>query len=54
MESVILEDVAEEQGWSEATQVAVLLEYIENQSSPEAFEDFLWHKQDQEEARSCL
>jgi len=41
----IFERIAEEQGWNPDTQVAVLLEYLENQGSPEAFEDFLIQKQ---------
>lgn len=35
------EDIAEEEGWTLATQVIVLLRYIENQDSNEAFMDFL-------------
>lgn len=34
-------DTAAEEGWSDATQIDVLLRYIENQQSFEAFEDFL-------------
>lgn len=34
-------DTADEEGWSDATQIDVLLRYIENQQSPEAFQDFL-------------
>lgn len=33
--------VAAAEGWSLATQVGVLLTYIDNQASPEAFEDYL-------------
>ena len=33
--------LADEQGWFGSTQAAVLLEYIDNQKSPEAFGDFL-------------
>ncbi len=33
--------IADEEGWSETTQITVLLRYIENQHSPEAFSDFL-------------
>ena len=41
------ERIAEEQGWTESTQVAVLLEYIENQLSDGCFHDFLLEKQEQ-------
>lgn len=41
MEQEYFERVAQEQGWSDQTKVAVLLTYIQNQSSPEAFEDFI-------------
>lgn len=37
----MFEKIAEEQGWSEATKVLVLLAYIENQGSDEAFIDFV-------------
>lgn len=37
-------DIAEAQGWALSTQVHVLLEYIENQQSDEAFLDFLDEK----------
>lgn len=37
-------DVAEQEGWTLATQVQVLLEYIENQQSEEAFNDFISEK----------
>lgn len=40
-ESYLFEEIAEQQGWTDATQVEVLLRYIENQASPEAFQDFL-------------
>lgn len=36
--------IAEQQGWSPDSQVAILLEYIENQQSNDAFEDFLNQK----------
>lgn len=37
----LFEDIAAEEGWTDATQVEVLLQYIENQQSHAAFEDFL-------------
>lgn len=40
-ESNLFEEIADQQGWTEATQVDVLLRYIENQGSFEAFQDFL-------------
>lgn len=44
--------IAAEQGWSPETQVEVLLAYIENQDSPEAFERFLSEQVDVEVAMS--
>jgi hypothetical protein len=41
MNATDFKDLADEQGWSGSTQVAVLLEYIESQKNPEAFGDFL-------------
>lgn len=41
MERTIFETLAAEEGWTPATQVLVLLGYIENQRSPEAFRDYL-------------
>lgn len=37
----IAERHQEEQGWTDATLLDLCLDYIENQKSPEAFEDFL-------------
>jgi len=37
----ILDKFAAEQGWDEASQIDVLLRYIENQGSDDAFHDFL-------------
>jgi hypothetical protein len=37
-------DIAEQEGWTLATQVEVLLEYVENQQSEEAFSDFISEK----------
>lgn len=36
--------IADQQGWTLATQVELLLEYIENQQSDEAFNDFISEK----------
>lgn len=44
----MFEKIAREQGWNELKKVAVLLEYIENQASPEAFNDFIVEKQEEE------
>ena len=37
----MLEATAAEEGWTEATQIDVLIQYIENQNAPDAFADFL-------------
>ena len=42
--SVIFEHHVEQQGWNEETQIQILLEYIENQQSNDAFESFLSEK----------
>lgn len=34
-------DIASTKGWSKGDQVAVLLDYIDRQGSPEAFQDYL-------------
>jgi hypothetical protein len=44
----MFEEVAEAQGWTEATQVSVLLDYINNQQSDEAFIDYILELQGQE------
>ncbi len=44
----MFEKIAEEQGWNDATKICILLEYIDNQGSPEAFDDFISEKQDAE------
>lgn len=41
MERTIFETLAAEEGWTPASQTLVLLGYIENQRSPEAFRDYL-------------
>lgn len=43
-----IEAMADEAGWSVETQLALCLEYIENQASDEAFVDFLKQKLDEE------
>lgn len=48
----ILYDVAESRGWGAGTQFDLLLEYIENQKSPEAFRDFLLDKVSTEKEQS--
>ncbi|MCP5400475.1 MAG: hypothetical protein H6921_14735 [Sphingomonas sp.] len=37
----IFDTIASAEGWYERTQIDILLQYIENQSSPDAFADFL-------------
>ena len=37
----ILEEAVASQGWNESTQLEIILEYVENQKDPAAFEDFL-------------
>jgi hypothetical protein len=40
-ERELFETMTTEEGWHERTQIDVLLQYIENQGSEAAFEDFL-------------
>lgn len=40
-ERELFETIVAEEGWHEPTQIDVLLQYIENQGSAAAFEDFL-------------
>jgi hypothetical protein len=40
-ERELFEDIAAEEGWTDATQVEILLQYIGNQQSHAGFEDFL-------------
>lgn len=44
------DSVASQQAWTPATQVIVLLHYIEQQESPDAFTDFLLRQVEEEEA----
>ena len=41
MTDYILNEISEKQGWNTEAQLALLIEYIERQQSPEAFRDFL-------------
>jgi len=49
----IFSEVSNAQGWSEATQIDVLLRYIANQQSDESFADFLGELAETE-AKLCL
>lgn len=42
--SLIFEKYTMQQGWNESTQIQILLEYIENQQSNDAFKEFLSEK----------
>jgi hypothetical protein len=44
----ILDDKAEIMGWDTMSQLIICLEYIENQKSDEAFEDFLERRMQEE------
>jgi hypothetical protein len=48
----LIDYIGEEQGWNDSTKLALALEYIENQSSPEAFRDFLLEKQADDNSHS--
>ena len=48
----ILNELVETTGWNEATQLMLCLEYIENQQSDDAFEDFL-EKRAEDENVEC-
>lgn len=37
----IFEECVESRGWDKEQQVSILLEYVDRQASPEAFEDFI-------------
>lgn len=37
----ILEEIAEDHGWTKRTMLDLCLEYIDNQQSDDAFQDFL-------------
>ena len=44
----ILEEMSESQGWSEFTQLQLVMEYIANQQDDPAFADFLRQHADEE------
>ena len=44
------EEIAAAQGWTPATQVSVLLRYVENQQSEDCFIDFLEQQAAEEDA----
>ena len=44
MEENTLNEAVEKTGWNEQSQIAVLIEYISNQQSPDAFSDFISQK----------
>jgi hypothetical protein len=46
----ILETIAAEQGWNDETKLILVLGYIENQGSNDAFADFLQTAADEENA----
>jgi len=46
------EEIAKAQAWTPETQVSVLLRYIENQDSDDAFLDFLGEQVAEEDAMS--
>ena len=48
MEREEFDAVSAEQGWTARTEVDVLMRYIENQNSPEAFRDFLAEQRETE------
>lgn len=37
----ILDEIGDEQGWNDSSKLSLCLQYIENQGSDSAFEDFL-------------
>lgn len=45
---VILEEYAEEMGWNDRSKVLLLCQYIDNQGSDAALEDFLTQQRDEE------
>ncbi len=48
----ILEKYAERCGWGTEAQLAIVLEYIENQGDPDGFDDFLAQQADLEASAS--
>lgn len=45
----ILDEIAERTGWNERSKLTLALEYIDNQDSPDAWQDFLEHAADEDE-----
>jgi len=50
----ILDELAERTGWNTGTMLDLLCEYIDNQMSDEALEDFLTERADAEAAETAL
>lgn len=48
MTRTILEEYAERMGWNEDSQLEILCDYIENQQNPDAFDDYLSRRADEE------
>ena len=46
----VMDEIAEQQGWTVETQLELALQYIANQGSDDAFQDFLQHIADEENA----
>jgi hypothetical protein len=44
----VINEIGDEQGWNDLTKLEFAIEYIKNQQSPEAWEDFLQQCADQE------
>lgn len=53
MTRTTFEDIAAAEGWTPTTQVNVLLDYIENQHSPEAFRDYLEGRRNEQDDLSA-
>lgn len=45
----VMDEFAAKQGWNEASQLALALQYIDNQADDAAFKDFLAQQADAEE-----
>lgn len=45
----ILEEAVSETGWNKSSQISVLLDYINNQQSPEAFKDYIQGRMSEED-----
>ena len=44
----VMSEIAEQQGWTDLTQLMLVLEYVENQKDNDCFADFLRRKADEE------